>query len=124
MSDESKVYALNNIKHDGKGYVRGDMVPVQGDALKTLLRIGVVSTEPVVDEKPAENRDLVVSKGDKGSTKKEDDASEESEGDKYDAMSQADLKAELKARNLSVSGKVDELRARLREDDASEESDE
>ena len=42
---------------------------------------------------------------------------EEVEGDEYDAMTSPELKAELKSRGLTVGGKVDELRDRLRADD-------
>lgn len=42
------------------------------------------------------------------------------ERDKYDGMNQAALKAELKKRKLAVSGKVEELRERLREHDAAQ----
>lgn len=57
----------------------------------------------------AERKDL-------GITGKNDDAT--TGGDKFDAMNAAALKDELKARGLAVGGKVDELRARLREADA------
>lgn len=39
-------------------------------------------------------------------------------GDRYDAMNGEALKKEAKKRGLAVGGKVEELRARLREDDA------
>lgn len=39
------------------------------------------------------------------------------DGDSYDKMSGPELKKELKKRKLPVSGKVDVLRGRLREDD-------
>lgn len=57
----------------------------------------------------------------KGKTKTTTDDDEE--GDEYDEMSLTDLKAELKDRGLPVSGKVDELRERLRADDAEPEMD-
>ena len=40
------------------------------------------------------------------------------DGDSYDEMSGPELKKELKKRKLPVSGKVDVLRGRLRDDDA------
>jgi len=43
---------------------------------------------------------------------------DETEADKYEAMERADLVAELEARDLKKTGKVAELRARLRENDA------
>lgn len=46
------------------------------------------------------------------------DAPTGAEGDKYDDMGKDALKAEAKKRGLAVGGKVDELRARLREADA------
>lgn len=39
------------------------------------------------------------------------------DGDQYDKMTGPELKEELKSRNLAVSGKVDDLRDRLREND-------
>lgn len=60
--------------------------------------------------------------GFEGKTSKKGKEGEESdkapEGDKYDDMKGDDLKAELEKRELPKSGSVDELRARLREDDA------
>lgn len=41
--------------------------------------------------------------------------------DEYDAMGKEDLKAELKKRDLAVGGKVEDLRARLRENDSQSE---
>ena len=46
MSDNTpKVTALGNIKHNGRNYVRGDLVPVNGSHLEQLLAIGAVSIE-------------------------------------------------------------------------------
>lgn len=61
-----------------------------------------------------------VTEGNKGVAESTADEADEpdAEGDEYDAMKGEDLKAELEKRELPTSGKVDELRARLREDDA------
>jgi len=51
----------------------------------------------------------------------EETEDDETVGDKYDGMTAKELKEELSTRELAVGGKVDELRARLREDDVKEE---
>lgn len=101
----SKFYVLLNLKRDGKNYASGDSVEIDNKkASAHLLDAGVISKGAPEDDE------------------KEDGGGDD--GDQYDKMDGSALKEELTKRELGVSGKVDELRDRLREDDEKEEGDE
>jgi hypothetical protein len=78
------------------------------------------------DDKAARKAARKAAKAAKKSQSSDDAGGEGDEGDKYDAMNAKDLKAEIDSRNegrdgddvLVKGGKVEEIRQRLRDDDA------
>lgn len=107
-SDEDEIEFLENHPNFGTIFIKVDK-----DAGKE--RAEYVQT---LEERNAElEAELAKAKGEgAGVDRKTPDGDDG--GDKYDAMTGPELKAELKGRDLAVSGTVAELRDRLREADS------
>ena len=114
---------------DSEPHFKGSVVDVDMEVGDRLIETGIAKE---VDPRKVELKNVAALESQNGvsildqrkkkeapakdSNEDEDEDSDE-EGDKYDEMGADALKAELKKRELPVSGKVDELRDRLREDD-------
>lgn len=97
---------------DSEPNVKGDVIQVPDSRANALVENGTAEEITSKEAKEAIEKNTAQNAGE------EVDEEEENGDDKYDAMDGPALKEELKKRELAVSGKVDELRERLREDDA------
>lgn len=107
-SDKDEIEFLENHPNFGSIFIKVDK-----DA--TSERAEYVQT---LEERNAElEAELAKAKSEGAKVERTTPDSEE-DGDQYDQMNGDELKDELRSRDLPVSGKVDELRDRLRESDA------